>query len=186
MNQGEDSANSAKKYGWWWIALCAILVAAIISGGVVLATKHIGRGQPLEIVLSSDNASELEVYLSGAVVNEGIYPITGNASIADVLGKAGGVAQNAESTWLKIYVPSIGESPFEQHQEPSQDDRININTASAEELDTLPGIGPVKAQAIIDYRSENGPFHTVDELLDVNGIGPKTLEDIRDKVKVVD
>ena len=61
---------------------------------------------------------------------------------------------------------------------------VDINTATKEELDSLKGIGPVKAQAIVDYRSKNGPFKSVDDLKNVPGIGPKTLEDIRKEVKV--
>ena len=56
---------------------------------------------------------------------------------------------------------------------------ININTASETELEALPGVGPVTAAAIIDYRTQNGPFSTVDDLIDVSGIGPATLEQIR-------
>jgi competence protein ComEA len=62
--------------------------------------------------------------------------------------------------------------------------QININTATKEQLDGLKGIGPTKAQAIIDYRTKNGPFKTVDDLEKVNGIGPGTMKDLRDKVTV--
>jgi competence protein ComEA len=62
--------------------------------------------------------------------------------------------------------------------------KVNINSASAEELETLPGIGEVIAQEILDYRTENGPFASVDDLLDVSGIGEVTLENVRDLVTV--
>jgi competence protein ComEA len=62
--------------------------------------------------------------------------------------------------------------------------QININTATKEQLDGLKGIGPTKAQAIIDHRTKNGPFKTVDDLEKVNGIGPGTMKDLRDKVTV--
>jgi competence protein ComEA len=61
---------------------------------------------------------------------------------------------------------------------------VNINTASAEELDTLPGIGEVLAAAILQYREEHGPFTSVDQLVDVSGIGEVTLEELRDLVTI--
>jgi competence protein ComEA len=60
---------------------------------------------------------------------------------------------------------------------------VNINTATQEELETLPGIGPTKARAIIEYRREKGPFQTPDELQEVSGIGPKTWEGLKDRVR---
>jgi len=62
--------------------------------------------------------------------------------------------------------------------------RINLNTAGVEELTTLPGIGPSYAKRIVEYREKNGPFKRVEDLLNVQGIGEKTLEKIRDKVTV--
>ncbi|MGN1422504.1 MAG: helix-hairpin-helix domain-containing protein [Oscillospiraceae bacterium] len=77
-------------------------------------------------------------------------------------------------------VPAEPTEPTEQ----AQSDLINVNTASAEELMTLNGIGEVKAQAIIDYREENGGFSDIDELINVKGIGEKTLEKIRSSVTI--
>ena len=78
----------------------------------------------------------------------------------------------------------VDESPFADSQDVA-DGKVNINTASAAELETLSGIGPVRSQAIIDYRNENGLFRTIDDLINVPGIGPKTLEAIRDQIAVV-
>jgi len=61
---------------------------------------------------------------------------------------------------------------------------ININTASLEELDSLPGIGPTTAQRIIDYRTTNGPFTEIDQIMDVSGIGPATYDEIKDLITV--
>jgi competence protein ComEA len=186
MSQEGNSFDGINRRQRWWIVIFAVLVVAIIAGGAVLAVKYIGRDQSSEITLTSPTATELEVYLSGAVANEGIYTFAEDNSLADILQTAGGKTEDADLTKVKIRVLYANESPFEQPQEPPQETKININTASAEKLQTLSGIGPVKAQAIIDYRNEEGLFRTVDELLNVKGIGPKTLENIRDKVKVVD
>ncbi len=62
--------------------------------------------------------------------------------------------------------------------------KVNLNTATAEQLDTLPGVGPVTAQAILDWREENGRFGSVEDLLDVKGIGDATLAELRDHVSV--
>ncbi|PNV79771.1 MAG: competence protein ComEA, partial [Dictyoglomus turgidum] len=64
----------------------------------------------------------------------------------------------------------------------SKSDKVNINTASKEELESLPGIGPTLAQRIIEYREENGPFGSAEDLLNVKGIGEKKLERIRDQI----
>ncbi|MDP2777408.1 MAG: helix-hairpin-helix domain-containing protein, partial [Anaerolineales bacterium] len=61
---------------------------------------------------------------------------------------------------------------------------ININTAALEDLDSLPGIGPTNAQRIIDYRTENGPFSTIEEIMDVSGVGPATFDEIKDLITV--
>jgi competence protein ComEA len=166
----------------WWIFVCAALIIAIIAGGAVFISQHWGGAKTVEITLPQAPALTLEIYLSGAVADEGIYTFSQDSSLEDVLQRAGGTAEEVETARLKIRVLYADESPFEQHQET----KININTASFEELQTLYGIGPVKAQAIIDYRNEQGFFHSVEDLVNVPGIGPETLEKIRDEITVVD
>lgn len=178
----QDRVTPDRSYSKWWISISVILVIAIISGGIVLGLRQGDKSKPLDIVLPSTSASTLEIYLSGAVANEGIYTFSGDSSIGDIIQGAGGTTEQVDTLNLKIRVLYIDESPFEQPQVV----KININTAPTEELQTLYGIGPVKAQAIIDYRNEKGLFHSVEELINVTGIGPETLEKIRDEITVVD
>ncbi len=166
----------------WWIFVSAALIIAIIAGGAVFISRQWGGAKPIEITLPQAPASTIEVYLSGAVAEEGIYTLSQDSSLEDILQRAGGVTEGTDPLKLKARVLYTDESPFEQPQET----KININTASFEELQTLYGIGPVKAQAIIDYRNEKGFFHSVEELMNVPGIGPKTMEEIRDEITVVD
>jgi competence protein ComEA len=138
------------------------------------------------VVAPADSGSPVEVYLSGAGTKEGIYTVGQDATLDDILQRSG-VVPPGEGP-LKIKVTVIGPDDGESSQTPEEEEqsgKININSATAAELDSLSGIGPTKAQAIVDYRDENGPFRTVDDLLNVPGIGPKTLETIRDQITVI-
>ncbi|OGO03440.1 MAG: hypothetical protein A2Y72_01900 [Chloroflexi bacterium RBG_13_53_26] len=173
-------------YHRWRPLVVALLVVALLSGSAVLIYRHASRARPVEIDISSSTpAPPMEIYLSGSVASEGIYTFSPDTSLEDVLQRAGGASDTGEPIRVKVYVVPVDESPFGQTQD-TQDTKVNINTASAQELETLSGIGPVKAQAIVDYRNENGFFRTVDELINVPGIGPKTLEGIRDQISLVD
>lgn len=90
------------------------------------------------------------------------------------------------STQATLPITSINAAPNSTAlpSAPTQNKRVNINTATLEELDSLYGIGPVLAQAIIDYRTEHGLFRKPEDLLNVSGIGPKTLEKIIDQITV--
>jgi competence protein ComEA len=168
----------------FWIVI-GLLIVAIIAGGAVLISRHVGGGSGghIEVILPPSSSPAVEVYLSGAVASEGIYTFSQNSSLKDVLQGAGVAVEGVDPIKIKLRVLDPSEDPFAEEE---QEAKININTASAAELDLLEGIGPVKAQAIIDYRNEHGFFRTVDELLNVPGIGPATLEAIRDQVTVVD
>jgi competence protein ComEA len=136
--------------------------------------------------------------VAGWVREPGVYEFADGARVIDAIEAAGGARPGAllESLNLaaplvdgtQILVPKEGEVPVPATAPggvPSAPGTlVNVNTGSAEELETLPGIGEVIAQAIIDHRTENGPFITVDQLLDVSGIGDATLESIRELVSV--
>ncbi|MCX5991094.1 MAG: ComEA family DNA-binding protein [Chloroflexi bacterium] len=172
-------------YERWWLLVFVLLAVALVTGGSVLIFRHFSGAKPVEIAISSSTpTSPVEIYLSGEVASEGIYVFGQDATLQDVLQRAGEVAETGESIRVRMCVLRVDESPFADNQDVA-DGKVNINTASAAELETLSGIGPVRAQAIIDYRNGNGLFRTIDDLINVPGIGPKTLEAIRDQITVV-
>lgn len=150
----------------------------------------------------SSSAAEAYVDVDGAVVRPGVYRLKDGARVSQAIDAAGGLTVEADVTGLnraskitdgqKIYVPTVGEqqaaaavggaesSAATTPGAGSSSGLVNINTASAAELQTLSGIGPSMAQLIIDDRSKNGPFASVDDLMRVSGIGEKKLAKIKD------
>ena len=155
-------------------------------------------------------APELRVYINGAVGNPGVYQLQPGDRLADALKAAGGAAAGADLAAVNLaqrvqdegyyYIPREGETPPPVAASPNLsnsplssdfpgnsgagDGLIDLNTATLEALTTLPGIGPARAQAIVAYREQNGPFVSVEQVMEVSGIGPATYESIRDLVKV--
>jgi competence protein ComEA len=146
------------------------------------------------------NASPLVVHVAGAVARPGVYELDEGARVHDAIAAAGGTVRRSDRDALnlaaavadgeRIYVPRLGESAPAAVGDPSENSGaapagpIDLNHATVEELDVLPGVGPATATAIIDHREQNGPFATVDDLEDVRGIGPAKLAAIRDLVTV--
>ncbi|MGC8783210.1 MAG: helix-hairpin-helix domain-containing protein [Armatimonadota bacterium] len=146
-------------------------------------------------------SDEIVVHVAGAVKKPGVVRIPRGSRVDDAVKAAGGFSSQADpdsvnlaqplEDGVQVYVPRKGESvqvearvgavrqgATSEHREPLRG-KINVNTASAEQLESLPGVGPATARAIIEYRKQNGSFHSVDELIEVRGIGPKKLEQIR-------
>ena len=137
------------------------------------------------------------VDVAGWVRRPGVYEFTEGARVIDAIDAAGGARSGALLEALnlaapltdgtQILVPREGQegvAPAPVTGGAVAGGLVNVNSAIATELEELPGIGEVIAQRIIDYRTENGPFATVDELLDVSGIGDAILESIRELVTV--
>lgn len=134
-------------------------------------------------------AENVTVYVGGAVQKPGLYTLSAEKRVQDALEMAGGItkdgalatinpAQHLEDE-MKIVVPAEKEATTTQiHAK-----RININTATIEELQTLPSIGKAKAEAIVAYRQKK-PFQSADEIMQVSGIGKKVFEKIRDRIVV--
>jgi competence protein ComEA len=159
-----------------WVSI-AILLAAIIATGSVITWSRYSRSQSIEISLMPEREFRGEIYVSGEVENPGFYPLEAGDDFEDIVQAAGGSNQ-ADLTHLELYVPGLigGESP----------QKVDINHAEAWLLEALPGIGEVRAQAIIDYRQKNGPFRDIKELVKVEGIGWDTYENIKHLLTVGD
>ena len=142
----------------------------------------------------------LVVHVAGEVVAPGVYELPAGARMVDAIDAAGGPSSRADTDAInlatpladaqQVFVPRKG-APVRRVTESgasaddaAQDGTINVNTASASALESLPGVGPQTAQAIIEHRTKNGPFLAVDELLNVRGIGPAKLAAMRAKVRV--
>jgi competence protein ComEA len=137
---------------------------------------------------------EVVVDASGAVAHPGLYRLPAGSRVADLVAAAGGPALDADidrvnlaaplADGTDIVVPRIGEPAPTQAGSTASSGPLDLNTATADELDELPGVGPATAKAIIDARTKAGRFGAVDDLLDIRGIGPAKLDAIRDLVRV--
>lgn len=153
----------------------------------------------------SSSAAEVYVDVDGAVARPGVYRLKEGARVSQAIDAAGGLTAEADVTGLnraskitdgqKIYVSTVGEQQAAAADEAgggaaaascavASSGLVNINTASAAELQTLSGIGPSMAQSIIDERTQNGVFASVDDLMRVSGIGEKKLAKIKDSICV--
>jgi competence protein ComEA len=153
----------------------------------------------------SDSVSEapplvMMADIKGAVNQPGVYEVKEDDRVIDVIELAGGLAADADAQSLNfamrvtdemvIYVPRKGEISGEgtavvQTRDPAGDNKtVNLNKASSEELQTLPGIGPSKAEAIIEYRETEGPYKTIEDLKSISGIGDKTFEKLKELISV--
>jgi competence protein ComEA len=162
----------------FYLFITVFLAIAAIAGGIMLAVQH-SRSQPVEIVLSQTEPPELigELYIGGAVANPGIYPLKEGDTLQTLLSDAA-VEPDADLSHMELYIPREGEDQSPQ--------KIDINRAEPWLLEALPGIGEILAQRILDYRSENGPFKRIEDLLKVSGIGAATFEKIKDFITVSD
>lgn len=145
-----------------------------------------------------NNKKKLVVEIKGQVNNPNIYYLDDGSIINDLINEAGGLTNNASinninraellTDHICVFIPSTDEKSNNETISNStnslKSDKININTATAEELDKLPGVGPAKAEDIISYRESNGKFKNVDELKNVKGIGESSFEKMKEKITI--
>jgi competence protein ComEA len=187
-------------------AVAGAVVAVVL--GFVLLRPDAARSAPEDTLprasaapspaAPSTTGAIVVVQAAGAVVNPGLYRLAHGTRVDDLVRAAGGLAPDADADRVnlaalltdgqKVYIPRIGEALPADIASPDEASSsaqvVDLNTASAAQLETLPGVGPATAQAIIDYRSQHGAFRSVDDLLNVRGIGPAKLDAMRALVRV--
>jgi competence protein ComEA len=178
------------------------LVLLILAGRLLLrpgasASIHVAPVAPTSAVAAAPAAAKpVVVDVVGAVRSPGLYRLTEGARVADALTRAGGATPRAELELVNLAAPiSDGEqivvprrgaaapaAPGAGAATGAPSGPVHLSTATLEQLDALPGVGPVTAQKILDYRQEHGAFGSVDELDAIPGIGPARLAQLRDLV----
>ncbi|MGH2399200.1 MAG: helix-hairpin-helix domain-containing protein [bacterium] len=160
-----------------------IAAAAVIAGSAVLLAAR--RPAPSIRVFEQSPQTELIVQVDGAVVRPGLYKVRPGSRAADAVEAAGGFAVTADRAVVNQARPlRDGERLTVPHrsaaaQPPDSDPRVDLNRAAARDLEALPGIGPVLARRIVAHRERHGPFLRLEDLLQVEGIGPRMLERLR-------
>lgn len=163
----------------YWTPLTISLLAIIITASIVVWSRY-NANQPMEITIANPPHEEQpgEIYIGGAVHNPGLYPLKASDSIAVLVQAAGGTTTGVKSGNIRLYIPEAGEE--------DQPQKIDLNRAEVWLLKALPGIGSDRANAIIAYRNQNGPFRNTSELIKVSGIGTKTFQQIEPLIAVAD
>lgn len=196
------------KPGWaaaWLIGFSVIIT--LLAVGVILLVSSRPRGEPIRLI-PPPTQLPLIVQVGGAVAKPGVYRLPSGSRVLDAIQAAGGLTPDADAALLNQAAlvqdgqmvwapPKSNQAQNPPAAAPSQPDisskappairviyPLNLNTATAEELETLPGIGPELAGRIIAYRNTFGPFAQVEDILSVDGIGPKTLDKIKDLITV--
>jgi competence protein ComEA len=179
--------------------LIAVAIALVVV--LVFALRHFGGGRAPAVpsvapvrVAKPAPVKELVVDVAGAVRRPGLYHLRDGTRIADALAAAGGATAKAQVDLVNLAAPladgeqvvvprraaagaAAAASPPSAAASPAAP--LDLNSATVDQLETLPGVGPATAQKIVDYRTAHGPFHAVDELDGVSGIGPAKLAELR-------
>ncbi len=194
--------------------LVGLLVGFVLAGALFIVTRLPG-GKPVALEPAPTKAP-IAVQVLGDVVRPGVYELPEGARVKDAIDAAGGLIADANTGDLNLAAKledgqqiqigsggasisssgpgttsgtNPGGSPFTllpTTAAPSSANLVNINNATVTELDALPGISPTVAQNIVNYRNENGPFSTIEDIMNVPGIGPATFDTIRNLITTGD
>jgi len=187
------SGGNFVKMGW---TLAFGVAIGLLGAGIILLVSRPTKGNAITLI-PPPSPQPWVIYVSGEVAHPDVYSLPPGSRVRDAILAAGGFTQDADfqtlnlasflSDGAKIQVPKVhtnmnNEAP--QTGQSVESGLVNINTASQEQLDTLPEIGPTLAQRIIAYRTSNGPFSSIEDIQNVSGVGPATFEKIKSLITV--
>jgi competence protein ComEA len=179
---------------WWLLRSPAPPVERTLPVARATTTVAAASSSVAAAAAPVTTAIEVMVQAAGAVAAPGVYRLPLGARVQDVVTAAGGPTATANLQAIalaskvvdgqRVYVPAVGETVGTDTVPPGPAPPLDLNQATLEQLEALPGVGPTTAQAIIDYRTRHGPLSSVDDLLEIRGIGPAKLDGFRDLVTV--
>ena len=172
------------------LVLAAVALALLVVAGRTLARAGAASEQPAQALVAESPAvaPRLVVHVAGAVRRPGLYRLAEGTRVADAVARAGGATAPADTAALNLAAPLVDGMQVLVPRKTAgpagktTGGRVSLGSATAAELDELPGVGPVTAQKIVDYRSQHGGFRSVDDLDAIPGIGPARIEQLRDLV----
>jgi competence protein ComEA len=160
-----------------WLLATGLLILIIVAGIIVILVKR-DNGQLLSVVPPKNPQYAGKVYIDGAVARPGAYAFGPDDSVSSLIEASGGPQPGADLAAVQMHVPSSTNQPGFQ--------KIDINRAESWLLQALPGIGQIKAQAILDYRGQIGHFDNIEQLTEVPGITDSVFEKIKDLITTGD
>jgi competence protein ComEA len=177
------------------LAGAAVLLALLVVAGKVLARAGAATAEPPPALVqaAAPVAEELVVHVAGAVRRPGLYELPEGSRVSDAVARAGGATRKADTAavnlaapladGIQVLIPSrVAGAAGAAAAAGGAAARVSLSSATLAELDALPGVGPVTAQKIVDYRAQHGGFGSVDDLDSIPGIGPARIEQLRDLV----
>jgi competence protein ComEA len=184
--------------------LVGVMIGFILAGGIFIVTR-LPSGKPIAL-MPSPTKQPIEVHVVGGVVRPGVYSLPTGSRVQDAVDAAGGLLAETDASSInlaakvedgeQVQIPggngatngSQGSAPFSVLPTVGapgvSPDLVDINIATVDELDALPGIGPTTAQNIVDYRDANGPFTQIEDIMNVPGVGPSTFDSIKGLITV--
>ena len=192
------------------VAVPVLVIAAVLFFWLTSGSDEIKIDEGNSSAIEEDGVSQQEVNstqshlyvdIGGEVMKPGVYEVSDGTRLFEVIDKAGGLTEDADIDGInraetvqdgqKIMIGRHGENPDENRDSYSANNvtdsgegKVNINTADAAALQTIPGIGPSKADRIIEYRESEGKFNEIDDIKNISGIGNKTFESIKEYITV--